>query len=516
MRDCQSPPALAHQSNRTLWLAIGVSLFLHAALLSLHFKFPDASRAFQDKALDIILVNSKSARKPVEAQALAQTNLDGGGNTDENRRAKTPLPPSARQQTGAELEQAAKARAGTGSAAAATAGANAQQDERPAAEPDKEAQPEPSPTLSGRDLASSALAMARLEAEISKNVDEYNKRPRKKFIGTRTDEYRFAQYVEDWRLKVERVGTLNYPEAAKGKLYGALVLSVTIKSDGTVDKVEINRTSGHKILDDAARRIVHMAGPYAAFPRRYPARHRHPRDHPHLDLHQQRQRLKRNAEHAMTDDLIATAFSATRSATANRRSSTPPSPGRPAQDIGYEAILAPLDGFAEACTPSSPPAGAVPMSPCRSRKKPSVCATDARRARSKAGAVNTLTFGNEGITGDNTDGAGLVRDLTRQSGLRRRKAGASCCSVPAARRAASSGRCSSTQPAALVIANRTAAKAAALARHFAALGPVHGLRLRRTGRPVLRYRHQCHFGQPGGDVPPLPEGIFAPAAWPTT
>jgi protein TonB len=130
----------------------------------------------------------------------------------------------------------------------------------------REAQPEPSPTLSGRELASSALAMARLEAEISKNVEEYNKRPRMKHIGTRADEYRFAQYVEDWRMKVERIGTLNYPEAAKGKLYGSLQLSVTIQSDGTVQKIEINRSSGHKILDDAARRIVQMASPYAAFP----------------------------------------------------------------------------------------------------------------------------------------------------------------------------------------------------------------------------------------------------------
>lgn len=130
----------------------------------------------------------------------------------------------------------------------------------------REAQPEPSPTLSGREMASSALAMARLEAEISKNVEEYNKRPRKKNIGVRADEYRFAQYVEDWRLKVERIGTLNYPDAAKGKLYGSLVLSVNILSDGTVQKIEINRSSGHKILDDAARRIVQMASPYAAFP----------------------------------------------------------------------------------------------------------------------------------------------------------------------------------------------------------------------------------------------------------
>lgn len=249
----------------SLWLAIGASLILHAIPLSLNFTFPDASRAFQDKALDIILVNSKAARKPSKAQALAQANLDGGGNTDENRRAKTPLPPSARQQSGAELEQAQR-RIQELESKQQRLMTQARSKTSVAPVPDKEAQSEPTPGLSGRDLAHSALAMARLEAEISRNVDEYNKRPRKKFIGTRADEYRFAQYVEDWRLKVERVGTLNYPEAAKGKLYGTLILTVTIKSDGAIDKVEINRSSGHRILDDAARRIVAMAGPYAAFP----------------------------------------------------------------------------------------------------------------------------------------------------------------------------------------------------------------------------------------------------------
>ena len=252
-------------SERTLWLAIGVSLFLHAALLSLHFKFPDASRAFQDQALDIILVNSKSARKPTHAQALAQANLDGGGNTDENRRTRTPLPPSDRQQAGSELEQAEK-RVQALEAQQQRLLTQTQSKGSLTQRTGAEAQPEPTRSVSGRDLASSALEMARLEGEIARESDDYNKRPRKKFIGTRTDEYRFAQYIEDWRLKVERVGTLNYPEEAKGKLYGALILSVTIKSDGTVDKVEINRTSGHRILDDAARRIVTMAGPYAPFP----------------------------------------------------------------------------------------------------------------------------------------------------------------------------------------------------------------------------------------------------------
>ena len=251
--------------NRRLWFAIGISILLHGILLTLNFQFPDASRMMKDKALEIILVNSKSARKPSDAQTLAQNRLDGGGNVDENRRAKTPLPPSAQQQAGAELEQRQR-RVQELEAQQQKLLSQTKSKTKTASSNQREAQPEPSPTLSGRELASSALAMARWEAEISKNVDEYNKRPRKKNIGVRADEYRFAQYVEDWRLKVERVGTLNYPEAAKGKLYGSLVLSVSILADGNVQKIEINRSSGHKVLDDAARRIVQMASPYAAFP----------------------------------------------------------------------------------------------------------------------------------------------------------------------------------------------------------------------------------------------------------
>ena len=108
--------------------------------------------------------------------------------------------------------------------------------------------------------------MARLETEIARNTDDYNKRPRKENLGTRASEYRFARYMEDWRLKVERVGTLNYPQAAKGKLYGTLQLTVSIKSDGSVDKVEINRSSGQKVLDQAALRIVRLAAPFDRFP----------------------------------------------------------------------------------------------------------------------------------------------------------------------------------------------------------------------------------------------------------
>lgn len=259
------PRPAAAGEHSLLGMAIGASILLHALVLSLHFGFPEMSRVVQDKALEIVLVNSKSARRPSDSQALAQTNLDGGGDIEQDRRAKTSLPVSDQRKSGADLEQARQRQQQLETQQQKLL-AQAKSKTVVAARPESEAQPKPNTTLSGRDLAQSALAMARLEGEIAQNVEEYNKRPRKRNIGLRTDEYRFAQYVEDWRQKVERIGTLNYPDAARGKLYGSLVLTVTIKNDGSVDKVEINRSSGHRILDDAARRIVQMASPYSPFP----------------------------------------------------------------------------------------------------------------------------------------------------------------------------------------------------------------------------------------------------------
>jgi len=112
-----------------------------------------------------------------------------------------------------------------------------------------------------------SLEIARLEAQFNKDWEVYQKYPRRRFVGARSQEYRFARYMEDWRQKIERVGTLNFPPAARDQgLYGSLQLTVSIRADGAVDSVEINRSSGHKILDDAAIRTVHLAAPYEPFP----------------------------------------------------------------------------------------------------------------------------------------------------------------------------------------------------------------------------------------------------------
>lgn len=143
--------------------------------------------------------------------------------------------------------------------------AAASQDPAPAAAETPAAEP-PQPQASGLDLMTSVSAIARLEAQIDRRLDEFSKRPRKVNIGARAREHRFAQYVEDWRQKVERIGTLNYPDAARGRIYGSLVLTVSIRADGTVDRVEVDRSSGFPVLDQAAIEIVRMAAPFSPFP----------------------------------------------------------------------------------------------------------------------------------------------------------------------------------------------------------------------------------------------------------
>jgi protein TonB len=262
----RQPPSEA-SSNRRLWLAIGFSLGVHGLLLSLHFTFPEASKVVREKALDIILVNARSATRPNDAQALAQDNLDGGGNTDENRLAKTPLPSTEQQVTGNDLQQMRRRQQELEAPQQKTL-VQKHSPVKVAAAETRSDQPAPAMPLSGLDLADAARAMARLEGEINKSLDEYNKRPAKKFIGAKTEAYGLAPYFDAWKQKIERIGTLNYPEEARGKMYGRVVIFVELNvEDGSLYSAEISRSSGHKVLDQAALRILRMAAPFGAIPR---------------------------------------------------------------------------------------------------------------------------------------------------------------------------------------------------------------------------------------------------------
>jgi len=259
---------ISGSQDRVLGAAIGLSLALHAALLSMHFKFPDTLRwKAPDRSLEVVLVNAKSKERPAKAEALAQANLNRGGTVEDDLRAKTPLPLTEPRKPGKDLAEAQRRqRSLEAQQAELLAKAREAQTRVPASAQRQPDIDNPGHQPSGRDLADLSLAAMRLQAQIDRQIQEYQKRPRKKFIGANVSEYRFAQYEEDWRVKIERIGTLTYPAEARGRVYGNLRLTVTIRPDGNVESVELDRSSGLKVLDAAAFKIVRMAGPFAAFP----------------------------------------------------------------------------------------------------------------------------------------------------------------------------------------------------------------------------------------------------------
>lgn len=271
--------------------ALAVSAVIHVVLLSIHFE-PEL-RKLQDRlpVLEVMLVNSKTESKPKNADVFAQSNLDRGGNTEQDRMMKSALPSvshapsnnamtvdlqnsaakSKQTMTAEEKEQLrlaklekqakelliqlkSKARV---EQTLLTNNKNEMVDQQGKTAPNQDALDEINQTLQ---------EMNRLEALIAKQQDEYQKRPKRKFIGARAKEYRYALYVDAWRQKVEKIGNKNYPVAAKQKkIYGQLQMTVSIKKDGSIEKIELDRSSGHKILDEAARHIVELGAPYAKF-----------------------------------------------------------------------------------------------------------------------------------------------------------------------------------------------------------------------------------------------------------
>lgn len=243
------------------------SVAVHAIVLSIHFELPKLFKSPNvSPPLEVSLVNAKTTTKPSKADFLAQANLDGGGNTDAKRRLSSPLPRAAmdaqQMQLAVAQEQVQALETQTRELMQQLKSKTVVANQREATE---SAKAEAASTM--KQLSEKALELQRLEAEIARQFDNYQQRPKKRHIGARAAEYRFARYVEDWRQKVEKVGNENYPAVARErKIHGSLVMTVGIKADGRVESVEIDRPSGQKILDAAALKIVDRAAPYLPFP----------------------------------------------------------------------------------------------------------------------------------------------------------------------------------------------------------------------------------------------------------
>ena len=257
--------------NTPLAIAIGFSVLAHAGLLAVRFTAPEAFRfAPTDPGLEVILVNAKHDQKPLKADALAQANLDGGGNALTGR-AKSPLPDMRKSEDGNSIraskrhvvdleEQQRKLLAQINNETSRFS--------TPRTEFDK---PQDLPQRpDNQDAIDSAKAIARREAEIAKNIEDYNKRPKKTQITPSTTAVGYAMYYKALQDKIEKIGTLNFPQKDGVKLYGELVVYIPIFHDGTIYEKDggprVERSSGNPTLDAAAVRIARRAGPFGRFP----------------------------------------------------------------------------------------------------------------------------------------------------------------------------------------------------------------------------------------------------------
>ena len=254
------------RQDRVLGAALGLSFALHAALLSMHFKFPEGQRWKQESApLEVVLVNAKTKLAPAKADVLAQANLDRGGNRGAEPAGEDAVAGHRAAQAGQGSADAQRRQrsleARQQELLAQTRGAAALSPPSRARGRHRRARAQPS----GRDLADLTLAAMRLQAQIDRQIEEYQKRPRKQFIGANAAST-VSRSTRRSGGSRSSAGTLNYPAEARGKLYGNLRLTVTIRPDGSVESIELDRSSGLKVLDAAAFKIVRMATPFAAFP----------------------------------------------------------------------------------------------------------------------------------------------------------------------------------------------------------------------------------------------------------
>ncbi len=245
----------------TLSIALGVSVLLHAALLTVRFVDPERfNRIFQDTPLEVILVNAKSNERPDMAKAIAQASLAGGGDTDKGR-ATTPLPPSALSEIGDASEEAQrKLETLQEQQTMLLAQIKKQLASLPV--------PDPKQAALNADAATQEekrRQLMRLLAEIEKRINEENARPKKRYISPATREEAYAVYYDGLRRKIEDRGTQNFPEAAGNKLYGELTMIVTVNYDGRVLETQVVETSGNLTLDRRAQTIARSAGPFGRF-----------------------------------------------------------------------------------------------------------------------------------------------------------------------------------------------------------------------------------------------------------
>jgi len=255
-----SPLSMQSRSHRNLMWALGISIGLHADYLTVKWISPSSiDRIFQSNTLEVVLVNARSTQAPDKAQALAQTQLAGGGELKSGR-AASPLPSAATTSTGDMTEsmqrQVAAMRKEQSLLLAQVKNLLAQL-------------PPPQPQKSQAEqeaLEQKRRQLLKLLAEIEQRINQDNARPRKHYLSPATKQVAYALYYDTLRRKIEDRGTRYFPAASNGqKLYGELTMIITVNTDGRVLATEVVQSSGQPDLDRRAQAIATAAGPFGEF-----------------------------------------------------------------------------------------------------------------------------------------------------------------------------------------------------------------------------------------------------------
>ncbi len=250
--------------------SIAVTLFVAASLhalfiLGIGFDFVlNKQQEHRQKSLQVMVVR---AQKPPEKEVeepdfLAQTNQQGSGSNPKVERPSATMRPQQHVEAAGMAQQSP-----TPAAQKQELHTQLATTDESVASPNKPKPVQPKPVTAAQLMASRNQEIARITASLERKSADFAKRKRRKAISANTREYKYAAYLDAWRRKVERIGNLNYPdEAARQKLHGNLLLSVSVRANGTIEQVRVLHSSGHKILDDAAVRIVRLAAPFSPFP----------------------------------------------------------------------------------------------------------------------------------------------------------------------------------------------------------------------------------------------------------
>ena len=260
-----APPAIGESSR--LGATLVLSALVHAMLvLGIGFAAEDAAPMVP--TLDVILSQTRTELTPAQADFLAQANNQGGGEHDRSTRPTAPQAgPLPQPEDGlAPRPLRAQTPAPSPPPDARVNSSIRAEEAMPAAQPRPDVAPAPLPP--GQEKIARDIEMARLAAEIQLRSQQYAKRPKRKFVSASTKEYAWAQYLRGWVDRVERVGNLNYPdEARRRRIGGLVVISVGVRRDGSVESTRIIQSSNIPMLDNAAVRIVQLSAPFEPLPK---------------------------------------------------------------------------------------------------------------------------------------------------------------------------------------------------------------------------------------------------------